>query len=295
MNARRVLALVALVALFATTANGQESSLQAAKDLYASAAYEDALSVLARLQRADAPAEVQQYRAFCLIALGRLREAEQAIESVVAANPQYVPTAMDVSPRIQEAFARTRKQLLPEIARQLYGDAKRALDKKDREAAISGFGAVVALIDGADSEARESMDELRFLAAGFLDLSRALRVPAVDNATEAAASAPAPAPAAPVAAPPPLDISPPIAIRQVMPPWVPSDGASRQAIFVGAIRVTISASGRVEAAEIVRPSHPAYDRLLLQAAKSWEYQPARRSGLAVPSEQVVEVQLKPRQ
>ena len=187
MNARRILVLVALVGLLATTASGQESSLQAAKDLYASAAYEDALSVLARLQRADAPPEVQQYRAFCLIALGRLREAEQAIESVVAANPQYAPTAMDVSPRIQEAFARTRKQLLPEIARQLYGDAKRALDKKDRDAAIAGFGAVVALIDGADPEVRESMDELRFLSAGFLDLSRALRVPQADSATEAPA------------------------------------------------------------------------------------------------------------
>lgn len=296
MNARRILVLVALVGLLATTASAQESSLQAAKDLYASAAYEDALSVLAPLQRADAPAEVQQYRAFCLIALGRLREAEHAIESVVAANPQYAPTAMDVSPRIQEAFARTRKQLLPEIARQLYGDAKRALDKKDRDAAITGFGAVVALIDGADPEARESMDELRFLSAGFLDLSRALRVPQADSATEAPASAPIPAPAAgaPVAANPPLDIAPPVAIRQVMPPWIPSE-AARQAVFVGAIRVSISAAGRVEAVEIVRPSHPAYDRLLLQAAKSWEYQPARRNGVAVSSEQVVEVQLKPRQ
>ena len=154
------------------TASGQES-LQTAKDLYASAAYEDALGVLSRLQRTRTPrAEVQQYRAFCLIALGRLSEAEQAIESVVAANPRYVPSAMDVSPRIQEVFARTRKQLLPDIARQAYSDAKRALDRKDRDAAIAGFEGVVELIDGAGPETRESLDELRFLAAGFLDLSK---------------------------------------------------------------------------------------------------------------------------
>src|SRR5262245_27239290 len=117
----------------AGTASGQES-LQTAKDLYASAAYEDALAVLGRLQRTDAPIEVQQYRAFCLIALGRVSEAEHAIEQVVNANPNYAPTAMDVSPRIQEAFVRTRNQLLPEIVRQRYVEARGALDRKDRDA-----------------------------------------------------------------------------------------------------------------------------------------------------------------
>ena len=236
-------------------------------------------------------AEIQQYRAFCLIALGRLGEAEQAIESVVAANPRYVPGAMDVSPRIQEVFARTRKQLLPDIARQMYVDAKRALDRKDRDAAMVGFEGVVELIDGAGPETRESLDELRFLAAGFLDLSKALRASEAQKVESAAGPAPIPAP--PSAAPP--DITLPVAIRQVMPAWIPADAASRQTIFTGAVRVSISAAGRVEAVEIVRPSHPGYDRLLLEAAKAWEYLPARRGGLAVPSEQVVEVQLKPHQ
>ena len=40
--------------------------------------------------------------------------------------------------------------------------------------------------------------------------------------------------------------------------------------------------------------HPAYDRLLLQAAREWTYQPARANGAAVPSEKVVQVVLKPR-
>ena len=79
-----------------------------------------------------------------------------------------------------------------------------------------------------------------------------------------------------------------------MPPWVPTEASSRQA-YTGAIRVTISAAGLVEAAVMVRPSHPAYDRILLQAAMGWEYQPARRDGVPVPSEQVVEIQLKPKQ
>jgi tetratricopeptide (TPR) repeat protein len=288
--------LIASALLMFGGSPGPQDSLQAAKDLYASAAYEDALAILSRLQRADPPAradaleQVQQYRAFCLIALSRLEEAQQAIESVVTANPMYVPSAVDVPPRIQEAFARTRKQLLPEIARQQYILAKRALDRKDRDAAVSGFEGVVRLIDGAGPEAADALDELRFLAAGFLDLSKAMGVPPRE---------PAPAQADPVAPvrslEPPLEVTPPIVIRQVLPRWIPTDAASRQATFVGAIRVSITATGFVENAQMLRPAHPSYDPLLLEAAKSWEYQPARRGGVAVPSDRVVEVQLKPPQ
>jgi len=283
---RHALAVVAAVAV-AATAHAQES-LQAAKDLYASAAYEDALAALGRVQRGDSVVEVQQYRAFCLIALGRLGEAQKAIAEVVTASPAYIPSATDTSPRIQEFFTRTRNQLLPEIARQKYSAAKRALDRKDREAAASGFAEVVALIDGAEPEARDALDELRFLAAGFFDLSTAASVPETKP--------PAPSTGATVARPaaPPADLTPPVAIRQTMPRWVPVDRAS-QRVFTGAIRVLISATGQVESAEIIRPTHPAYDRALREAAKGWEYQPARRGGVAMPSEQVVEVQLKPNQ
>jgi TonB family protein len=277
---------VLLVTFVSGTASAQES-LQAAKDLYAAAAYEDALAVLGRLQQVDAPVEVEQYRAFCLIALGRVSEAERAIELVVSANPRYVPTAMDVSPRIQEVFTRTRNQLLPEIARERYVAAKQALDRKDRDGAVAGFAAVVELIDGATLELREALDELRFLAAGFLDLSTAMRPPVAPAAKPAEVTRPP-------ARPKPVEVIPPVAVKQVMPPWVPTESA-RQQTYTGSIRVTIASTGRVDSAAIIRPSHPAYDRLLLQAAMNWEYQPARRDGVPVPSEQVVEVQLKPRQ
>ena len=80
-----------------------------------------------------------------------------------------------------------------------------------------------------------------------------------------------------------------------MPPWVPTDARARQATFSGAVRVFITDTGRVERAVVVRPVHPIYDRLLLKAAMDWVYQPARRGDTAIPSEQVVEIQLKPRQ
>jgi hypothetical protein len=284
--------LTVAVALNVLASSGSaQESLQAAKDLYASAAYEDALSVLSRLTGGNVQTEATRYRVFCLVALGRTEEAEKAIQIVVEDDPLYVPDSGDVSPRIRELFVRTRQQLVPEIARRMYGEAKAALNRKDVTASIAGFEALIRLIDGGEDGTSVELGELRFLAAGFLDLSRAVRP---SQATTERPSAPAISPAA--SAPPPgsPDIVPPVATRQTMPKWVPSDAMSRQAVFRGAIRVFISASGRVEGAEMVRPIHPAYDVVLLQSARSWEYQPARRGGVAVPSEQVVQVDLKPR-
>jgi TonB family protein len=276
---------MAALAMTVAPASAQDS-LQSAKDLYASAAYDDALSVLGRLRLSQPKPEVEQYRVLCLVALGRQSEAEATVRGVVEKDPSFVPDASEVSPRIQELFARTRKELLPDIARRMYVSAKAALDRKDRAAAQAGFDELLKVIDSQGPTLEGALPELRLLAAGFLDLSRAL---------------PAPASEAPVPVTEPLksaktsDLTPPVAIRQVMPQWVPSDTLGRQGTFTGAVLVSISASGRVEAAVIQRSIHPAYDRLLLQAARAWEYQPARSDGTAVASEQLVQVQLKPRQ
>ncbi len=285
---RTYVVIFAAVALLPVSTAFAQDSLQSAKDLYASAAYEDALKVLARLQISDPKPEVDQYRASCLIALGRTSEAAKAIESVVTANPAFVPDPTEVSPRLQELFTRTRKQMIPDLARQMYLEAKVALDRKDRDAAIAKFEGVVRLIDSGD-DVSGALSELRLLAAGFLDLSRATpTAPAAPSARQADA----PSATKPVKA---REITPPVAIKQSMPAWFPNDNVSRQASFAGSVRVLISAAGKVESAEIVRPIHPIYDKLLLQAARGWEYQPARSDGSPISSEQLVQVQLKPRQ
>jgi TonB family protein len=281
-----VIILIVVVALWTSLAFAQES-LKTAKDLYASAAYDDALGVLSRLRVSDPKPEVEQYRVLCLVALGRQTEAEEAVEAAIAADPTFLPDASELSPRIRELFITKRRQLLPDIVRQKYIEAKSALQRQDRAAAISQFDGLVRLIDSSDTDSDESMPEIRLLATGFLDLSRALPDPGVEARKASAVEALRPAR--------PPDVTLPIAVRQTMPQWVPPDNLSRQATFSGAVRVSISATGRVDAAAIERSVHPVYDRLLLQAAKSWEYQPATTQGRPVPSEQVVQVQLKPHQ
>jgi TonB family protein len=75
---------------------------------------------------------------------------------------------------------------------------------------------------------------------------------------------------------------------------VPYDSASKAVEYKGAIKVTISAHGTVEAAEILSPTDRRYDRELLNAARGWTYQPATRNGIPIQSEKVVSVHLRPR-
>src|SRR5687767_10745126 len=78
------------------------SNVAAARDLYASARYDEALAVLNGLLGGDrlSSAElktIEQYRSLCLLALGRADEAEAAIASVVTADPFYKPSEEEAS------------------------------------------------------------------------------------------------------------------------------------------------------------------------------------------------------
>ena len=136
------------VALFA------QDSLTAARDLYAAAAYEDALAVLGRLNtaglRSDDGRTADQYRALCLLALGKTAEASQAIEAVVASQPLYRPSDGEVSPRVRTAFSDVRQRVLPGLVQQRYALSKGAFDRKDYQTASAGFGELLALFSDPD-------------------------------------------------------------------------------------------------------------------------------------------------
>src|SRR4249919_1440330 len=98
--ARRLIIPFLLAASFANSAFGQvpgRDVVGPARDLYASARYDEALAVLNDLRPADAGIAVadrksiEQYRSLCLLALGRGTEAEGAIAAVVTADPSYLP------------------------------------------------------------------------------------------------------------------------------------------------------------------------------------------------------------
>ena len=292
-STRRLVIIAALV--IAASPLAAQDPLQRIKDLYASAAYEDTISAVSNLGTTDPKPELVQYRIFSLVALGRMAEAEKAVEAVLTAHPRYRPDPGEMSPRIKELFATVRARVGPGAVKDLYQAGKAALDKKDREAAVSQFEEMLRTADDPDIKDQASIGELRLLGAGFLDLSRALPFAAGGAPSGGTATPGNGAPAGSMPATPtdgPAIITGPIAIRENLPAWTPPNPSQRTE-FAGALRVVISATGVVESAEITDSVHPAYDQILLQAARGWRYQPAKRNGVALPSEKTVTVRLKP--
>ena len=290
--------------------------LSAARELYASAAYEEALAALNRVRAAGAPATdafaVEQYRAFCLLALGRGAEAQSSIEALVVADPLYQPSS-EVSPRVRTAFSDVRRRLLPSIIPQQYAKAKAAFDRKDYGAAAAGFGQVLRVM--ADPEVvqlagQPPLSDLRTLAAGFQELSiKAIPPPTLQVAprpvqpTAAAATVPAATPPAPAPLPRPTAVVQaaariyssfdakvlmPAVIRQDLPPFAGrlSDAST------GALEIIINEKGQVESATIRESVSLAYDRLAVDAARSWRYKPAMLDGVPVKFRKLISIAVK---
>jgi TonB family protein len=279
---------------FAQTAG--RDPLGAARDLYASARYDEALLVLNDLHAPDAAApdrkSIEQYRSLCLLALGRATEAESAITAVITADPTYLPKEDEASPRVRAAFSDVRKRILPQIATERYADAKALFDKKMFAAAAQQFKNVIKLIDDPDMGGREA--DLRTVASGFLDLAVAATAPPPE-APKPVAPAPvaAPAPAAPKADPLRIyniadkDVTPPVILRQDMPSL--TQILKQQASDRGVVEVVIDQLGRVEAVTVRQSVHPRYDAQLLAAAQNWRYSPATWNGQPVKYRKLIQI------
>jgi TonB family protein len=297
--ARRLIAPFLLAASFAHSALGQvpgRDVVGPARDLYASARYDEALAVLNDLRPADLSTAVadrksiEQYRSLCLLALGRGTEAESAIAAVVTADPSYLPSEVEAAPRVRAAFSDVRKRLLPDIANRSYGEAKALFDRKDYANAAVQLRQVIALLDDPDMGGK--LSDLRTLVNGFLDLSVAATAPPPEP--------PKPVVAAPVA-PPPVpqpepnriysmadkDVSAPVVIRQVMPQLTPV--MKSQAKERGIVEVVIDEQGRVTNVTIRESVHPMFDSELLNIGRDWRYQPATYYGKPVRYRKMIQI------
>ncbi len=285
-----------------------QGPLNAAKDLYASARYDEALSVLNGLRIGEAVdrKSVEQYRSLCLIALGRASEAETAIAAVVTADPTYRPGESDTAPRVRATFADVRKRLLPEIATARYQTAKAAYDRKEWAVSEQQFRTVLDLLDDPDMGGK--LGDLRVLTAGFLELSARAAAPPPPP-VEPKPTSPAPAAASPVATGPsaapaaqsgPIPgkiyttedeaVRPPVVVRQEIPS-VPQNMMSMVKPR-GLVEVVIDEQGRVVGMSMRQSLHPAYDALILTAARDWKYQPARYDGQPVRFRRLISVAVK---
>ena len=270
MIAVRCSSLLATIIVLAvsTAAAASDESLAHAKDLYQSAAYDEALAALDRITAESTGAtkvEASEYRLFCLIALDRRSDARAAIESMVNADPFYQLSTDQASPRVRTMFRDIRQSLLPAIVQREYNSARAAFDKQDGDA-TEQFDRVLKLLEDPQIAPTPALTDLRLVASGFRDLSRA-RAPKVEfaaatapgvaqvqatpetPAAEAAAPANTPSPARsgpPVYRDGDADVVAPITIRQALPQWIVPQGTRPGAWQPEAIlEVTIDESGDV--------------------------------------------------
>jgi hypothetical protein len=274
-------------------------SLTLARELYGAAEYEHALGVLDRV-RESAPAAsvdvatVEQYRAFCLMALGRAPEAEQAMTTMVLSNPVFTPDDNAMSPRIRSAFRSVRARTLPVAIQRQYDAAKAAFDRRDFAIAAVGFSGVLRLMDDADvrpAAGSPPLSDLKTLASGFRDLSVSASAPAA--APQATAAVAPPAATAPSRVPAVFtsddaDVVMPVADKQVLPPFP----AEMQMANRGLLELLIDERGFVESAAMRMPISPRYDRMVLDAARTWRYRPATRGGVPVKFRKTIQIAIK---
>jgi hypothetical protein len=269
--------------------------LAEARELYASARYDEALAVLNSLRPDDGAVperrSIAQYRSLCLLALGREDEAEEAIAAVITADPLFQPSETEAAPRVRTAFSDVRERILPEIAAERYTSAKSAFDRKDHAAAEQRFRDLLVLLD--DPQMRGRLADLRTLAVGFLELSAAAAAPP----PEPEAAAPEPASPPPPPAPDPNrvyiaedeaeGVQPPVTVRQDVPNLPMA--IRHQVRERGLLEIVIDESGRVTFLALRVGMHPQYDAMLLSAARDWRYRPATLNGVPVKFRKLIRI------
>jgi TonB family protein len=301
MNASVATCTIAVLLLSGPRLHAQDS-LEAARQLYASAEYTSALSMLNALSAVDTPREERRaialYRTLCLLAVGRGQEADRAIESMVSADPLYRPDADEIPPRMRTAIADARKRMLPAILQEKYKDSKAAFDRQDFSRAAFGFKEMLDGLADPDISAAASQSplaDLKTLAVGFYELSSKALVP-VPAAPPAPAEALLPGPPATIQAPKlytadDRNVSPPQAIRQQIPAFPGKVTVAKS----GVLELVIDSSGNVESAMMRVPVNAQYDRMATTAAKNWQYQPAMVDGAPVKFVKRIQVTLVPNQ
>jgi hypothetical protein len=304
----RVIPFVGVILICATSpVRGDQDALTAAKDLYASAAYEEALAALAGIDEAspEIARAVDQYRVSCLYALGRKAEAEEVAELLIQREP--LVQLDDAAPRIEAMFQDVRKRLLPRVIRAEYKIAKAAITEKDPARAKPHLVAARNMIDEAEKIGvrDDGLTDLQVLVDGFLDLvdtAVAEQIQPAPSTTVTGASsqsaqgerelATQSRAVTAVYGPEDQGVVPPSIVHQGVP-QIPSDLVR----FVaapgrGVLEVVIDESGAVQATTMRRSLHPIYDAMVVTASRAWRYTPATKDGVPVKFRRTIVINLR---
>jgi tetratricopeptide (TPR) repeat protein len=274
-----------------STLRADSPELGNAKTLYAQASYEDALVQLNGITDADVANQVDQYRALCLLALGRDREAQASLERIVVRAPLYVVKSDDASPKLVTLFQQVRQRTLPAAAKDLYAKARVSFDGKRFSEARAQFEEMLAVLkDAAVGDSSSPVADLKQLGEGFLKLTNAELTPVAPATPPPVAVRVAPVKAAFYSSGD-ADVAPPVELVRDLPSWNPPPSLPN-GTYSGKLQIDIDEQGLVERAILIEAIAPPYDNRLLAASKTWRFQPATKDGVAVKYRKTISVVLQ---
>ena len=286
-------ALFVVVAAASSALRADSADLGSAKALYAQASYEDALVQLADIKDADVANQVDQYRALCLLALGRDREAQASLERIVVRAPQYTVKADEASPKLVTLFQQVRERALPAAAKNLYVSARASFDGKRFAEARIQFEEMLAIVREVGAfDSSSPLADLKQLGEGFLKLASVELTPAVPAVPPPVAPRVVSAAARAFYTSADADVAPPEDIVRELPAWNPP-AALPNLPYSGTLQIDIDERGLVERAVLTEPIAPPYDNRLIAATKAWRFQPATRNGVAVKYRKSFSIVLQP--
>jgi hypothetical protein len=221
-----IFAAVGLMLAVATTAHAVDQ-LDAARQLYLAASYEEALESLATVPSGADLDQVDKLRALCLLALSRNDEARKALESLASRRP-LLQLDESESPKLVSLYREARLRMLPPATKSLYGVARASYEKGELEAAKQQFGDVLTLLADPELSKLPEIADLKLLAEGFANLvdQQLSRQTASSGAPAPTAAQPRPPAAAAqtssketsIPIPPPAAIQPPPQTSQTTAP-----------------------------------------------------------------------------
>ncbi|HYS26011.1 MAG TPA: hypothetical protein VEP46_10425 [Vicinamibacterales bacterium] len=265
---------------FAVSAHAADGTLAAARELYVSASYDDALSMLSGLTAGSKSLEEQQsidlYRTLCFFALGRAVDADRVIEGMLMRQPLFRASTEELSPRVQSAFQTARRRILPGVIQRVYAEAKNAFDRQDYVTASGRFDEVLKSLADPDITAVAAappLADLRTLASSFRDLSVKLTPPPAAPKLEANPVRPVRS----VYSADDRDVVAPVALQQRVPKYP----ANVTKPMSGVLEFVVDETGAVQAPMMLVSIDSTYDPMVVSAAKKWMYKPASVDGKPV--------------
>ena len=204
--------------------------------------------------------DASERRAMALLAAGHADEAAIVFDSIVVRNPSYHLDPARATADSVAGLRRSKRAILPTIARRHLDDGREAFDAGDFYRAIAEAERADELLKDADLGG--APEDLQAAVSTLLSRASAAKLVLEEKIYSVADR----------------DVVPPRPLGRQLPATGPR---GVPAGLTGRLEILVGRSGQVESIRLYTPGNAFHDRMIVSAAKAWHYKPAMRNGKPV--------------